>query len=186
MTIKGCVGKALKSAFALAALLGLILSSSSARAMCGDPTGRRFKDPVKIPMPYYNFDNYSGRDGEAPIVGLWHVVYTAGGATFNESFDEWHADGTEFENANEPPTSGNICFGVYKTVAPRTVKLHHIGWMFKPDGTVAGTFTLDELNTVTRDGRQYNGTFTFKTFATDGTLGANVSGTMVGSRITVD
>jgi hypothetical protein len=34
-----------------------------------------------------------------PIVGLWGVVYTAGGELFNQSIDQWHSDGTEFENA---------------------------------------------------------------------------------------
>jgi hypothetical protein len=36
-------------------------------------------------------------DFSGSIVGLWHVVYTAGGSVFNETFDQWHIDGTEFE-----------------------------------------------------------------------------------------
>ncbi len=35
--------------------------------------------------------------------GLWRVVYTAGGSTFNKTLDQWHSDGTEFENAWLPP-----------------------------------------------------------------------------------
>jgi hypothetical protein len=31
---------------------------------------------------------------DAGIVGLWHVVYTAGGSIFNETLDQWHSDGT--------------------------------------------------------------------------------------------
>jgi hypothetical protein len=46
--------------------------------------------------------------------------------------NQWHSDGTEFENAWLPPDTGNICFGVWKEVAPRTVRLHHIGWLFTP------------------------------------------------------
>src|SRR5437879_13175186 len=77
----------------------------------------------------------------ATIVGLWHVPYTAtydnnfppGGPypptpfPFLESFKTWHADGTEFENAFLPPAGGNICFGVWKDLDDRIVKLHHIG-----------------------------------------------------------
>jgi hypothetical protein len=124
------------------------------------------------------------------IVGLWHVVYTtSAGAPFNESFDQWHSDGTEFENAFLPPDTGNICFGVWKTIAPRTVRLHHIGWTFTPGSTpptASGTFTLDENNTVSRDGKTYTGTFTFKTFDNNGVQGEEVTGTMVATRITVN
>jgi hypothetical protein len=123
-----------------------------------------------------------------PIVGLWHVVYTAGGATFNESLDQWHSDGTEFENAWLAPAEGNICFGVWKPTGSHSVILHHVGWTFDPTSTTAtanGTFTLDEENTVSKDGKTYTGTFTFKTFDLKGNPGAEVTGTMAATRITV-
>jgi hypothetical protein len=98
------------------------------------------------------------------IVGLWHVIYTADdGSKFLESFKIEHADGTEFENAFLPPSAGNICFGVWKEVGHRSVKLHHVGLMFNPDGTM-GSFTVDEVDTVSQDGRSYKGTFDFKAF----------------------
>jgi len=123
----------------------------------------------------------------ATIVGLWHVNYTAAdGSHFLESFDTWHADGTEFENANLPPAVGNICYGVWKPIAPRTVQLHHVGWMFNADGSSAGTFTLDEVNTVTLDGKTYKGTFDFKVYNVSGNLLAEVKGTMLATRITVN
>jgi hypothetical protein len=111
------------------------------------------------------------------IVGLWHVVYTAGGSVFNETLDQWHSDGTEFENAYLPVAQGNICFGVWKTVGTRTVRLHHIGWTYDP---VAG-----ETNIISRDGKTYTGSFTFKTFPSTGE-GVEVKGTIAATRITVD
>jgi hypothetical protein len=75
------------------------------------------------------------------------------------------------KNAWLPPDTGNICFGVWKQIAARTVRLHHIGWMFTPGSTpptASGTFTLDETNTLSRDGKSYTGTFTFKTFDSTG------------------
>jgi hypothetical protein len=121
------------------------------------------------------------------IVGLWHVVYTAGGSVFNETLDQWHSDGTEFENAYLPVAQGNICFGVWKTVGTRTVRLHHVGWTYDPvaGGPANGTFTLDETNIISRDGKTYTGSFTFKTFPSTGE-GVEVKGTIAATRITVD
>src|SRR3979490_632817 len=42
--------------------------------------------------------NDDGRRGS--IVGLWHTVYTSGGVTAFESFEQWHGDGNEFEAAD--------------------------------------------------------------------------------------
>ncbi len=65
-------------------------------------------------------ENYSN-GARDPIVGLWHVVYTAGGKVFNETLDQWHSDGTEFENAFLAPAQGNICFGVWKPTGSHSV-----------------------------------------------------------------
>ena len=124
-----------------------------------------------------------------PIVGLWHVVYTAGGKVFNETLDQWHSDGTEFENAFLAPAQGNICFGVWKptgshsvTPAPRWLDVRP----YAAPGTANGTFTLDEENTVSSDCKSYTGTFTFKTFDLKGNQGMEVTGTIAATRITVD
>ncbi|MGC2161680.1 MAG: hypothetical protein WA634_07225 [Silvibacterium sp.] len=124
------------------------------------------------------------------IVGLWHVSYTIGTTTdvFNETLDEWHSDGTEFENAYLSPIVGNICFGVYRQIALRTVRLHHTGWTFSDTGTLTGTFTLDETNTVASNGMTYSGSFTFKVYDTNGDYisGSEVTGAIAATRITVN
>jgi hypothetical protein len=149
-------------------------------------------------------------DGEwnehATIVGLWHVLYTAtsddnfppGGPTpptpfpFLESFKTWHGDGTEFENAFLPPAGGNICFGVWKDLGDHRVKLHHIGLMFAPDGSISSIFTDDETVTVASDGKTYKGMFVFKLWPSSydavgvGVPISEVKGTMAATRITVD
>jgi hypothetical protein len=87
------------------------------------------------------------------------------------------------------PEQGNICFGVWKQIGRRTVRLHHIGWTFDPTNNMAtanGTFTLDETNTVSADGKTYTGTFEFKTFDLKGNQGADITGTIAATRITVD
>jgi hypothetical protein len=60
---------------------------------------------------------------------------------------------------------GNICFGVWKPTGSHNVILHHVGWTFDATITTAtatGTFTLDEENKVSSDGKSCTGTFTFK------------------------
>jgi len=177
-------------ALALLSVAALLFGATSANAACGLP-GTGLKSPIGFPMSAHaENDQGDASASGASIVGLWHVVYTAGGSVFNESLDQWHSDGTEFENAWLPPDSGNICFGVWKEIAPRTVRLHHVGWTFTPGSvppTASGTFTLDETNTVSLDGKTYTGTFTFKTFDITGApTGVEVTGTMAATRITVD
>jgi hypothetical protein len=166
----------------------LMLAATSARAACG-LSEMRSGSGIKLPMlGQVAGEEESTFPGAFPIVGLWHVVYTAGNAVFNETLDQWHSDGTEFENAFLAPAQGNICFGVWKPTGPRAVRLHHIGWTFDPTstGTANGTFTLDESNTVSRDGKSYSGTFTFTPFDLNGAAGPAVTGTIAATRITVD
>jgi hypothetical protein len=56
----------------------------------------------------------------------------------------------------------NICFGVWKDLDDNSVKLHHIGLMFNPDGSLSAIFTVDETDTIASDGKTYKGMFDFK------------------------
>jgi hypothetical protein len=168
-------------------VLAMLLAAAGSKAACGDPRSPR---PQTLTMPWLNHGNHDQDNDERSsfptIVGLWQLVYTADdGSTFLKSFKTWHADGTEFENAFLPPGAGNICFGVWKEVAHRTVRLHHVGLMFDANG-ISGTFTVDETDTVEPDGKTYKGTFVFKAFDPGGRQVAEVKGTTLGTRITVD
>jgi len=171
--------------------VALLCGAPTASAACGQmEMGSR--SPIRFPLFAPPGGDQQGAVGgfNNSIVGLWHVIYTADGATFNESLDQWHSDGTEFENAWLPPDAGNICFGVWKEIGPGTVRLHHVGWTFTPGSTpptASGTFTIDETNTVSRDGKSYTGTFTFRMFDGNGVeTGSAVTGTLAATRITVD
>lgn len=161
----------------------LLLSASAAKAGCGEPN-KAGASPV---LSWMNHPRQGNDNEPATIVGLWHVKDTAAdGSAFLESFKTWHGDGTEFEQAFLPPVGGNICFGVWKTVGHLTFKLHHLGLMFNPDGSVKATFTQDEVNTVALNNQTYKGTFDFKVFDLSGNLLLEVKGTTAGTRITVD
>jgi hypothetical protein len=121
------------------------------------------------------------------IVGLWHTLYTSNGSPFFETLKEWHSDGTEFENVNHNPAIGSVCVGVWKQVNVRTVRLHHLGFLFAADGTPNGTFVVDETDTLAGNGMSYDGTFTFKIYDVNGVYtGTEYSGTVAATRITVN
>lgn len=175
--------------FTMLAVAGLMFAAASANAACGILTGLGSKTPIKMPM-LAQAENALGKSSSDSIVGLWHVIYTtSGGALFGNTFDTWHSDGTEFENTFLPPEVGNICYGVWKQ-SGRTIRLHHIAWTFTPGpvpGTATGTFTLDEINTVSFDGKSYSGSFTFQTYDINGgKLGDAITGTIAATRITVE
>jgi len=173
-----------RAALVLVFMLGLASVAINANAACSDPVHSR--GSVALKLPFLAQAGNQGAGGPATIVGLWHVTYTADGALFYEAYDQWHADGNEFENADLNPIEGNICMGVWKRVAPRTVHLNHIGWSFDNTGTPNGSFTLTETNTVSANGLSYSGTFDYKFFDSDGNLAQEITGTLSATRIGAD
>ena len=186
------------------AVLIMVFAASSAKAGCGIPSKTGSAPSIPFVSPHVD-DHQEDKEsnGHAAIVGLWHLIYTANSASpsnafpptpfqFLESFKTWHGDGTEFENAFLPPTGGNICFGVWKESGHGSVKLHHIGLMFDSMGRVSNIFTVDEKDTVASNGKTYSGTFDFKLWPPSfdavgvGSPLAEVTGTTLGTRITVD
>jgi len=179
----------LRNRFSRAALafLGLfiLVSAATLPARAAGCNGLGGKDNVvKYPVP-----EHDGAIGPDTIVGLWHTTYTtSSNAPFGVSLKEWHSDGTEFENIDHSAVVGNVCFGVWKPVGFRTVRLHHTGWTFDDNGNPTGFFTIDETDTIAPNGMSYSGNFDFKVFDTNGDYisGSETTGTIAASRITVD
>jgi len=196
--------------------LGLLFTAAGAKAggcVASYKAGAAPSIPFVSPQEDASANHQEGaewRNKPATIVGMWHLIYTATDSTsgpipvpvippgppssfqFLESFKIWHEDGTEFENAFLPPTGGNICFGVWEESGHGNVKLHHIGLMFAPDGSISFIFTVDEKDTVAPNGKTYSGTFDFKLWppvfseVDTGKPLQEVKGTTAGTRITVD
>jgi len=180
------------SSVALVAALCLFLLPTAANAACGRYGVPGLKLSVVLPaVAHADFDFSSSMANDPTIVGLWHVIYTnsADQSTFNDTFDTWHSDGTEFESAFLAPAGGDVCVGVWKKIG-QSVTLHHVGWLFNPStptATATNTFTLDEVVSLDKGGKTYTGTFTFKVWNLDGTpTPVVVTGTMAATRITVD
>jgi hypothetical protein len=183
--------------FALLAAFCFFIVPTNAKAACGRFGAPGIKTTIKLPAVAYADIGFPSIFDHPTVVGLWHVVYTNGAdqSTFNDTFDTWHADGTEFESAFLAPAGGDVCVGVWVQTGVRTVKLHHVGWLFNPStptATATNTFTLDEEVTVAEDNKSYSGKFTFKVWNLDGTpmlvpgtsMQVEVTGTMSATRIT--
>ena len=172
------------------AAMGMLFAATNASAGCGDVKGARSGVASKMPFLAQLSSSVSERADagltNGSIVGLWHVTYSLGGEFFFESFDQWHSDGTELENANLIPSEGNVCVGVWKQIGVRTVKLNHTGWNFDADGNPTGTFTIGQTNTVSPHGDSYKGTFDYKIYDVDGNLLQELTGTQTAARITVN
>jgi len=195
----------LRSASVGLVVLAMLFAASSAKAGCGIPSNTGAAPSIPFLSPHGDESSNHQEDEKsnkhAGIVGLWHLIYTATSASgpfpptpfqFLESFKTWHGDGTEFENAFLAPAGGNICFGVWKDSGHGSVKLHHTGLMFASDGSISNIFTIDEKDTVASNGKTYSGTFDFKLWPPSfdavgvGNPVAEVTGTTLGTRITVD
>jgi len=171
-----------KPLFVALTSFGILMTASVAHAACGDHLQSSHGISAKLPLALLQRD--TSEPSSRSIVGLWHVIYSSQGQLFYEAFDQWHGDGTEFENANFIPTEGNICVGVWKLMG-NTVVLNHIGWNFDASGNSSGTFTLTERNVVGSDGRTYRGIFDYKVFDVNGNLIDELTGTQIATRITV-
>jgi hypothetical protein len=61
-----------------------------------------------------------------------------------------------------------------------------LGFLFNADGTPAGTFVVEETDTLAARGMTYVGTFTFTTYDVNGNpTGTEIKGTVAATRITV-
>jgi hypothetical protein len=106
-------------------------------------------------------------------VGLWKMRYLIGTGPdlFDESFQQFHAGGTETMLSNIlPPSLGNVCLGIWKQTGARTFKITHRGWNWNPDGTLAGTFLLSGTMRLDRRGDSFSGTWVSDSLDTAGNV----------------
>jgi hypothetical protein len=176
---------------AACALIALGLSAPSAHANCGMLSGKagglQFPTLGGITAHLPGEDEETAAKADTSIVGMWHAVYTADGGIFGVSLKQWHSDGLENEIIDHSPVVGNTCMGIWKQTGSRTVYLHHLGWLFDDTGAPVGSFIINEVDTVASNGLSYSGTFTFKTYGTDGTYtGTEIKGSIKATRITAD
>jgi hypothetical protein len=108
-----------KFAFALAVFfIGTLLSGRSFGA-CGDANYKMV--PQSWNGQFGSFLPVSSGASNDPIVGMWHVTFTAqdnesgppDGTPIDNSIVVWHDDGTEIMNSSRPAQDGNFCLGIW-------------------------------------------------------------------------
>jgi hypothetical protein len=173
----------LRSASLAILFLALILTSAVAGASCSKPNwAKAGATGGHAPSKQAAGIGLGNRNGS--IVGLWRVYYSIDDAAWMQSFDQWHADGNEFEVANAAP--GVVCQGTYVRSSPGTYKVTHVGWNFDFSGNLLGYFVETQINSVSEDGNGYTGTFEFNFYLMDGTPDSSnpsFSGTLEATRI---
>jgi hypothetical protein len=136
-----------------------------------------------------------------PIVGMWHVTFTAegnesgppDGTTIDNSMVVWHSDGTEIMNSDRPAQDGNFCLGVWEKRGKSTYKLNHMPWAGNDTtnapsgiGNPQGAVQLVEEVTLSPDGKHYTGTFTLDAYDPSGNPTAHIIGVIRATRVTVN
>jgi hypothetical protein len=142
------------------------------------------------------------------IAGLWGVTFVSDGVAPNPvpagvvtdfGTVQWHADGTEIMiSGGRPPSTGDVCMGVWEQMGPFTYKLKHIAlaWvsadtppsMGGPGPSPAqflGPAIIREVVTLNHSKNSYTGSFTIDQYNPDqSVLLVHVSGTITGTRLT--
>jgi len=136
-----------------------------------------------------------------PIVGMWHVTFTAqgnemgppDGTPLDDSLVTWHSDGTELMNSARPPQDGQFCMGIWKKTGKSTYKLNHFAWFGNDTanapsgiGNPTGPTRFFEKVTLSPDKKHYTGTFTLDAYDTAGNQVAHIIGVIAATRITLD
>ena len=144
------------------------------------------------------------------IVGMWRITLVSDGTAYPASIpfgavvdfgtQQWHSDGTEFLiSGGRPPSSGDVCMGVWEQAGHHTYKLKHIALAYASSDTppsqggpvvpaaYVGPGIIREVVTVNPSGKSFEGTFTIDQYAKDETtLLQHIAGRVFGTRVTVD
>jgi hypothetical protein len=150
----------------------------------------------------------SSSDESRSIVGMWHVTFASDGnnaapffipdgATLDDGYVQWHADGTEIMNSSRDPATSSFCLGVWRSEGGRTYKLNHLALSWDNTGALCvpqpgatsclvGTTNIREAITVNRGGNTYSGSVTIEQYDTSGHLLFRLKGLVSAQRITAN
>jgi hypothetical protein len=195
----------MKSFKKLLTVLGVTLMgvglTTTANAQCGVP-------PAKLHKQAWHLGSSDAAliqtaDDLDPIVGMWHVMFTAegnpdgppDGTPIDNALVVWHSDGTEIMASARPPQDGDMCLGVWEKVGKSKYKykLSHLAWLANDTtnaptgiGNPAGPTRILETITLSADGNTYTGTFTLRATDPAGKTTAHIVGTISATRVTTN
>jgi hypothetical protein len=144
------------------------------------------------------------------IAGTWTVTFVSDGVppnpvpagmTTDFGSVQWHDDGTEIMiSAGRPPSTGDVCMGIWERTGPFTYKLKHIAFAWVSADTPSsmggpgpspaqflGPAIISEEVNLDKSRDSYQGHFTIDQYNADESMVlVHVSGTVTGTRLTVD
>ena len=179
-------------------LMGAFLTAMAA-AQCGTPTAKLHKQAWRVGDPTALLTQAA--DTVEPIVGMWHVMFTAegnsegppDGSPIDNAIIVWHGDGTEIMNSGRPPQDGDFCMGIWKKVARNKYRVNHFAWGGNDTtnaptgiGNPTGPTRIIEAVTLSADGNRLSGTFSLRATDTTGKTTAFIIGTITGTRVTME
>ena len=153
---------------------------------------------------------YETEDPSSDIVGLWQISMVSDGVppnpvpkgvTVDFGTVQWHDDGTELMvSGGRPPSTGDVCMGVWEQIGHSTYKLKHIALAWVSSDTppsmggpgpspaqFLGPAIIQQVVVLDKSRASYQGSFTIDQYnADESTLLVHVSGTITGTRVTVD
>jgi hypothetical protein len=115
-------------------LMGAFLTAMAA-GQCGTPTAKLHKLAWRVGDQTALLTQAA--DTIEPIVGMWHVTFTAEGNTegppdgtpIDNAIIVWHSDNTEIMNSGRRPSQdGDFCMGVWKRTGESKYKVNHFAW----------------------------------------------------------
>jgi hypothetical protein len=176
---------------AIAPLALIATSAGNADAACF-PAGKGEKVSIKTRLgSAAAITQAADAQSDATVVGLWDSLFLlADGSFYDESFQQFHADGLEnMLSRGLPPSLGNVCVGLWKQTGPRAFKLRHTAWNFDAAGNYISIFVMEVTIRVDRRGDRFSGTWSANNL--DKTTRQPIptehfEGTVRGTRITVD
>ena len=126
------------------------------------------------------------------LVGLWNAEFLLGEGPdlFDQSFQQFHSDGTEMMlSRGLPPSLGNVCVGIWKQTGPRSYKLRHMAWNWDAAGQFISIFVMEVTISFDRHADAYTGTWKSDNLSPSTgqpIAGEHFEGIVRGTRITVD
>ena len=187
-----------KVATALGILLFGAMLAATANADCGSYSGKASFRPQSwlgqsgVSLLQVNFF-------DEPIVGMWRVKFIAEGnvgpglppddAVIDNTFAQWHSDGTEVMNSSRNPVSGSFCLGTWKRVGLFRYRLNHfaIPWDQTNDPEHPdGIDNIREDVILSPNGKTFKGTFTIDHYDSSGVARVHITGKLEGTRLTPD
>ncbi len=189
----------------LRAGLGFVLTgaflTAVAAAQCGTPTAKLHQQAWRAGDPTASLTQASDME-EEPIVGMWHVTFTAegnsegppNGTPIDNALVVWHSDHTEIMNSARPAQDGDFCMGVWKKSGRSKYRLNHFAWLGGSDtanapsgiGNPQGPTRIVETVTLSPDRNHYVGRFTLDATDTSGNPTAHIVGVISATRITLE